>query len=230
MARFPRRPSFGTALGATALFVALSGPAYATATRLLDGSTIKPGTITARQIKDGSVSESELSKSVVRKLSAAGVPGAKGAQGDAGAKGDSGAKGDTGPKGASGDKGDKGDKGDRGEQGPSGVSGQVSASALGRNVLRAVTIQTGGLAGNECKAYDFTATQLLYSAPPPISHVIATPVRGVTNWIENPADFPDDVVVSSAVNLGTDTVRFRLCNLSASSKPDAKYGLEIIIL
>ena len=44
-----RRPSAGTVLGAVALFVALGGPAEAT--KLIDGSRIRKGSIPARAIK-----------------------------------------------------------------------------------------------------------------------------------------------------------------------------------
>lgn len=60
--------------------------------------------ITGKQIKDGSISSKDLSKTVqaqLKKAGAAGPAGAAGSPGAAGAKGDKGDKGDTGPVGPS---------------------------------------------------------------------------------------------------------------------------------
>jgi hypothetical protein len=51
-----------------ALFVALGGPAQAK--RLMDGGLIRKGTVTGRQIKDGSVAKADLTKGAVRSLTA----------------------------------------------------------------------------------------------------------------------------------------------------------------
>jgi hypothetical protein len=51
-----------------ALFVALGGPAQAK--RVIDGATIRKGTITSRQIKNGSVARADLSKTAVSSLTA----------------------------------------------------------------------------------------------------------------------------------------------------------------
>jgi hypothetical protein len=51
-----------------ALFVALGGPAQAK--RVIDGGSIRKGTITSRQIKNGSVAKADLSKTAVRSLTA----------------------------------------------------------------------------------------------------------------------------------------------------------------
>jgi len=51
-----------------ALFVALGGPAQAK--RVIDGATIRKGTITGKQIKNGSVAKADLSKTAVRSLTA----------------------------------------------------------------------------------------------------------------------------------------------------------------
>ena len=51
-----------------ALFVALGGPAQAK--RLMDGGLIRKGTLTGRQIKDGSVAKADLTKGAVRSLTA----------------------------------------------------------------------------------------------------------------------------------------------------------------
>ena len=51
-----------------ALFVALGGPAQAK--RLIDGGSIRTGTITTKQIKNGSVAKVDLSKAAVKSLAA----------------------------------------------------------------------------------------------------------------------------------------------------------------
>ena len=51
-----------------ALFVALGGPAQAK--RVIDGGSIRKGTITSKQIKNGSVAKADLSKTAVRSLTA----------------------------------------------------------------------------------------------------------------------------------------------------------------
>ncbi|HEY0363555.1 MAG TPA: hypothetical protein VGC83_14850 [Solirubrobacteraceae bacterium] len=51
-----------------ALFVALGGPAQAK--RVIDGGSIRKGSITSRQIKNGSVAKADLSKTAVSSLTA----------------------------------------------------------------------------------------------------------------------------------------------------------------
>jgi hypothetical protein len=52
-----------------ALFIALGGPAEAKR-RLMDGGLIRKGTVTGREIKNGSVAKADLTKAAVRALSA----------------------------------------------------------------------------------------------------------------------------------------------------------------
>ena len=52
-----------------ALFIALGGPAEAKK-RLMDGGLIRKGTVTGRQIKDGTVAKADLTKGAVRSLTA----------------------------------------------------------------------------------------------------------------------------------------------------------------
>ena len=61
-----RRPSPATLIALVALFVALGGPAQAK--RLIDGSDIRSGTITSRQVKDRSLRTRDLSRGTVRAL------------------------------------------------------------------------------------------------------------------------------------------------------------------
>ena len=61
-----------------ALFVALGGPAQAK--RLIDGASIRKGTITSKQIKNGSVAKADLSKAAVRSLTATPASSVRSAQ------------------------------------------------------------------------------------------------------------------------------------------------------
>lgn len=70
-----RAPSPSLVISVLALFVALSGSAYAAAK--INGKNIKKGTVTGKQIKNGTITRSDLSK----KLSVAGPTGASGKDG-----------------------------------------------------------------------------------------------------------------------------------------------------
>jgi len=61
-----------------ALFVALGGPAQAK--RLIDGGSIRKGTITSKQIKNGSVAKADLTKAAVRSLTATPASSVRSAQ------------------------------------------------------------------------------------------------------------------------------------------------------
>ena len=61
-----------------ALFVALGGPAQAK--RVIDGGSIRKGTITSKQIKNGSVAKADLSKTAVRSLTATPASSVRSAQ------------------------------------------------------------------------------------------------------------------------------------------------------
>jgi hypothetical protein len=64
-----RRPSPAMVVALIALFVALGGPAEAKK-RLMDGGLIRKGSVTGREIKNGSVAKADLTKAAVRALSA----------------------------------------------------------------------------------------------------------------------------------------------------------------
>lgn len=62
------RLTYANCMSTIAAFLALStGGAYAKAT-LIDGKTIKPNTITARQVKNGSITTADLSRQTVTAL------------------------------------------------------------------------------------------------------------------------------------------------------------------
>lgn len=88
----PRRAYVALALAGMALFVTLGGPAYAAS--LINGKTIKPRSITAKQLAKGAVSTAALSSSARKSL--------KGKAGGTGPAGAAGATGPVGPTGATG--------------------------------------------------------------------------------------------------------------------------------
>jgi hypothetical protein len=104
-----RRPAASTVISVCALVLASAGVAPAAA-RLIDGKTIRNGTITGAKLKKGTITADRLAGGVLR----------AGATGPAGHDGVQGARGPAGP---AGDKGDPGDAGAPGEQGPPGTDG-----------------------------------------------------------------------------------------------------------
>ena len=88
----PRRAYVALALAGMALFVTFGGPAYAAS--LINGKTIKPRSITAKQLAKGAVSTAALSSSARTSLKgAAGGTGPAGAAGATGSAGEAGATG-----------------------------------------------------------------------------------------------------------------------------------------
>jgi hypothetical protein len=86
------RPSAALVVACLALFVALGGVGYAAAK--IDGKNIVRGTITAKQVKDRSLSSKDLSKRTVRTLRS--LRGPRGLRGLAGPQGPQGAAGAAG--------------------------------------------------------------------------------------------------------------------------------------
>lgn len=87
--------------------------------------------ITGRDIKDGSITRADLSRSAIGSLKGntgrrgpAGVQGEKGLPGGTGPQGTTGAQGPQGPKGDKGDQGDKGVPGNSGQAGARGAAGE----------------------------------------------------------------------------------------------------------
>lgn len=94
--RNSRLPNLTTIIAAIALFVVLGGTATA-AKGLINGNKIKPRTVTAKQIKNKSITRAKLAPGTVNALR-----GPRGAKGDTGAKGDKGEQGIPGPQGIPG--------------------------------------------------------------------------------------------------------------------------------
>jgi hypothetical protein len=106
----------------------LAGSATA-ASKMINGKNIKKGTVTTKQIRNGTIAERDLAKSLVNSLKGAtGAEGAVGPAGPAGADGKTGpagADGKTGPAGAVGPAGPAGQTGATGPAGPAGPDGQT---------------------------------------------------------------------------------------------------------
>lgn len=158
------RPSLGTALGATALFVALGGPAQASelATRAaatISGSSIKKGTVTSTQLKDGTVASVDLAKDVRAKLDQGGTAGSPGAPGPAGATGAVGATGAAGPAGNAGATGPKGETGATGPAGPAGGNANVADGSISSAKLAANSVSTGKVADGSLLFSDLNQSQ-----------------------------------------------------------------------
>jgi hypothetical protein len=101
-------PKPATVISITALFVSLSGGAYATSQALIGSA----------QIKNGSIQLADISGKAKKALR-----GKRGARGPAGPVGATGAIGPTGATGATGPPGPQGPAGANGTQGPQGVQG-----------------------------------------------------------------------------------------------------------
>jgi hypothetical protein len=111
----------GAVLGALALFVALGGPAFAG-----EATMSAKALITGRDVKDGSLTEADLSKATVANLRGPRGPrGVVGPAGQAGAQGALGAQGVQGPQGAQGPQGLQGPKGETGASGSPDAPAQV---------------------------------------------------------------------------------------------------------
>lgn len=122
------------AIALVALFVALGGTSYAV-------TQLPKDSVGARQVKNGSLSANELSKSARKALR--GARGAAGAPGAPGVAGPAGAVGPTGPVGPKGEPGAKGEKGATGTVDTSGFYDKAAADAK--------FLEKGGIAVNSDK-------------------------------------------------------------------------------
>ncbi len=95
-----KRPQLATIMAGLALFIVLGGSAAA-AGGLINGKKIKKGTVTAKQLKNKTITKGKIAPSTL-----AGLAGSQGPRGADGAKGAQGPKGDQGIQGIQGPKGD----------------------------------------------------------------------------------------------------------------------------
>jgi hypothetical protein len=116
-----RKPSPAMLVALLALFFAVGGAQAIAAqvSKLINGSQIKPNTITSRQVKNGSLAKKDF----------------KAGQLPAGAKGDTGAQGPAGPQGAQGQQGAQGIQGDKGDTGTVDTSNFYTKAQSDSNYL-----------------------------------------------------------------------------------------------
>ncbi len=125
------RPSAALAVSIGAIFIALSGGAYAATTLIPDGTVghakLARNAVWHNNLGKGSVQASNLSRQLQRQLAGltgqplTGATGDTGATGPQGPKGNTGATGPQGPKGDTGATGATGPQGAKGDQGPAGL-------------------------------------------------------------------------------------------------------------
>jgi len=164
--RFARQNS----IGLLALFVALSGTAYA-------ATSLPKNSVGTKQIKNGAVTKSKINSKAISSLKGAtGASGPKGDQGIQGIQGLPGVKGDTGIQGIQGLKGDQGIQGIQGIQGVPGdpATADGPAIAFGNVLLAGSTCEIaapGGLSTpGGCLTLGFPET---VESPVPVDTVIA---------------------------------------------------------
>ena len=116
-----RKPSPAMLVALLALFFAVGGAQAIAAqvSKLINGSQIKPNTITSRQVKDGSLAKKDF----------------KAGQLPTGAKGDTGAQGPAGPQGPQGQQGAQGVQGDKGDTGTVDTSNFYTKAQSDSNYL-----------------------------------------------------------------------------------------------
>ena len=187
--------TYANVMSTIAMFAAVStGGAYAatviTGKQVKNGSLtaadVKAGSLTGKQIKDHSISAADLAAGLMTASPAA----PSGARGDQGAAGPSGATGDQGAAGSSGATGDQGPAGPKGEPGVAGAQGAPGAAGPAGPITGAlpsgVTL-TGYWTGS---APDGTAANAtVYSS---ISYGLKLPAEPITHVIDQGAAKPTE--------------------------------------
>lgn len=115
-----------------AILVLLAGAGGAVSARLIGGEDIRDGSITGRDVKNGSIGPEKLTPALRSRSGPAdagtpGPAGAAGAPGPAGPRGEQGAPGAQGEQGTQGPAGPQGEQGEPGLQGPQGEPGEDGA-------------------------------------------------------------------------------------------------------
>src|SRR4051812_7161418 len=126
MARFARHLSYGNVVATLALFLALTGGAYAV-------TKLPRNSVSSVQVKNGSLTAKDFKTGQLK-----GKAGAQGLAGPQGIQGDRGPGGQTGPPGLTGDPGPKGDTGPDGSaQAYAYVSTQGAVGAGSKGITTA---------------------------------------------------------------------------------------------
>lgn len=208
--RIPR-PSPATAIALLALFVALGGPAEAA--RLINGKSIKKGTLPGSALKGGSVAGSKLTKGTVNSLRATPPNSVGPAQIVAGAV-------------------NGGHVADNSLQAVDIANAAIGAEELGPNTVQSDEVQDGLLGARDVGSFVGTVGVDFPSVDPgacafqdvDVAAVAATnPPRTVADDIvvvTPPSQFPDDRMVLSAAPSAATKVRVRVCNLNGAGAVD----------
>ena len=116
--------------------------ATATATTMITGAQIKNGSVSGKDIRDGSLAKRDLSAAVRKRLRRAGpASGPQGAAGGQGAQGPRGRPGAPGPVGERGPVGPAGTQGAKGEPGARGDKGEAGASVFAATIPSGTTVR-----------------------------------------------------------------------------------------
>jgi hypothetical protein len=230
-----RRPSASMVVALLALFIALDGPA--TAARLINGSSIKPNSITNKQIKNGTIGKQDLSRSAIQYLRTTPAKsvgstqlrdGAVGSRAIAGkavdaAKISDGAVGNTQLAGKSVDaaKLADGSVGSTQLAADAVTSSKVAAGAIGAEAIADGSLQTRDLgdfygtvsidfdpfAENTCQVSTFTPVPSNGSPTTQISDDVVSVSPSTSGW-------PDPIVVTANPGAGT-TIRIVACRVGS---------------
>jgi hypothetical protein len=172
-----------------ALFCALGGSA-AYAAEKITSKQIAPGAVKSKQVKDGSITSTDLASNVLTR----GGQGERGPQGPAGPQGPVGAQGETGPAGVTGERGPQGPQGPAGPTfGDSTTFDVIDISNCGTKTLGTVPVEvtspsriratgTGSLRADSGAHGATISIQLLDSAGDVVASGVTSPLVGLGNW------------------------------------------------
>ena len=223
-------PSRPTVISLLALFLALAGTA--TAAKLVDGGTIRKGTVGSRQIADRSLGTNELKKSAIASLRRAArvgpISGEQIADGTVGlsdlAPNSVGSSqvvdrsltaGDVANDTLTATEIGVGAVGDSELASDSVGNAEIKGQSISRNQLRTGVIRAGSVratlggpvANGSCAAS--TVTGATYSIP-------AAAFAGTVVEVETPATFPDGVVVTARPTTDGNDLRIQACNFTGA--------------
>jgi hypothetical protein len=151
------RPSHATVVAYLAVFLALgtssiAAPVRDAARNLVTGQGIMDGTVTTRDVKNGSLLRADFKPGLltnpVGPMGPAGPPGVPGPRGEQGIQGPTGEQGEHGIQGPTGDQGIQGPTGEQGEQGIQGPTGEQGPPGSSTFTKVTTTLTLGAPAGS----------------------------------------------------------------------------------